>query len=201
MYCPHTAIYVSSYCYVCVLIQRLFSPPFWLAMYLSILWNIKYVCVYTCDTCIAVWGHIYSSMRTHVAVIGQISNMCACTHLVPNETCAWYLYIRCHKQTCVRGMGRWTSASNLLLYICSSIYVSSYYYICVLILLYMCPHTTIYVSSYYYICMKIHQRRIYYYICVLILLYMCRYYISSALVLLYMCPHTTIYTQISLLYI
>jgi hypothetical protein len=37
------------------------------------------------------------------------------------------------------------------------------YYICVLILLYMCPHTTIYVSSYCYICV---------------------------LILLYMCPHT-----------
>jgi hypothetical protein len=29
------------------------------------------------------------------------------------------------------------------------------YYICVLILIYMCPHTTIYVSSYYYICVLI----------------------------------------------
>jgi hypothetical protein len=27
--------------------------------------------------------------------------------------------------------------------------VSSYYYLCVLILLYMCPHTIIYVSSHY----------------------------------------------------
>jgi len=48
----------------------------------------------------------------------------------------------------------------------STLYVSSYYYICVLILLYMRPHTTIYVSSFYYICV---------------------------LILLYMCPHTTIY--------
>ena len=29
----------------------------------------------------------------------------------------------------------------------STVYVSSYYYICVLILLYTCPHTTAYVSS------------------------------------------------------
>ncbi len=29
----------------------------------------------------------------------------------------------------------------------TTIYVSSYYYICVLILLYMCPHTTIYVRN------------------------------------------------------
>jgi hypothetical protein len=52
------------------------------------------------------------------------------------------------------------------MYVSSQHYVSSYYYICVLILLYLssyyyiCPHTTICVSSYYYIC-------------VLILLYVC----------------------------
>jgi hypothetical protein len=62
--------------------------------------------------------------------------------------------------------------------------VSSYCYICVLILLYMCPHTTIYVSSYYFIC-------------VLILPYVCPHtaYVSSycyiyVLILLYVCPHT-----------
>jgi hypothetical protein len=75
----------------------------------------------------------------------------------------------------------------------NTIYVSSYYYICVLIPLYLCPHTpkyvadmrlqavaqfdnTIYVSSYYYIC-------------VLILLYMCHH---ITIILLYMCPHTSI---------
>ncbi len=35
------------------------------------------------------------------------------------------------------------------------IYVSSYYYIRVLILPYMCPHTIIYVSSYYYSCVLV----------------------------------------------
>ncbi len=49
------------------------------------------------------------------------------------------------------------------------LHVSSYCYICVVILLYMCPHTTIYVSSYHYIC-------------VVILLYVSSYY--------YVCPHT-----------
>jgi hypothetical protein len=34
-------------------------------------------------------------------------------------------------------------------------FVRYYYYICVLMLLYMCPHTTICVSSYYYICVLI----------------------------------------------
>jgi hypothetical protein len=61
----------------------------------------------------------------------------------------------------------------------TTLYVSSYYYIC--------PHTTIYVSSYYYICVLI--------------LYMCRHaprYLSSyyyTCVLMHvsaMCPHTTI---------
>ncbi len=44
----------------------------------------------------------------------------------------------------------------------------SSYYICVLILLHMCPHTTTYVSSYYYICV---------------------------LILLHMSPHTTAYVS------
>ncbi len=45
----------------------------------------------------------------------------------------------------------------ILLYMCphTAIYVSSYCYICVLILLYMCPHTAIYVSSYCYICVLV----------------------------------------------
>ena len=49
-------------------------------------------------------------------------------------------------------------------------------YIYVLILLYICPHTTICVSS-----------------CVLI--YMCPHSTSCVLILLYMCPHTTIYVS------
>ena len=52
----------------------------------------------------------------------------------------------------------------------------SYYPICVLILPYVCPHTTLYVSSYYHIS--------YYYIHILILPYMCPHTIMS--------PHTTV---------
>jgi hypothetical protein len=74
--------------------------------------------------------------------------------------------------------------------------MSSYYY--------MCPHTTIYVSSYYCICVLIRtslsapegphsdQTTVYvssyYYICVLILQYVSSYYC--------MCPHTTIYVSL-----
>ncbi len=95
---------------------------------------------------------------------------------------------------------------------CTTIYVSSYCCICVLILLYMCPHTTIYASSYYHICFLIllylcpHTTiyvSSYYYICVLILVYMCSHttmYVSSycyvcVLILLCMCPHTTMYVS------
>jgi hypothetical protein len=46
---------------------------------------------------------------------------------------------------------------------------------CVLILLYMCPRTAIYVSSYYYICVPIlvYMGRHTTFMCVLMLLYMC----------------------------
>jgi hypothetical protein len=70
--------------------------------------------------------------------------------------------------------------------------------ICVLILLYMCPHNTTFVSSYDYmcphatICVLILQYVSSYYICVLMLLYMCPH--------ITMCPHTTICVLI-LLYI
>ena len=49
-------------------------------------------------------------------------------------------------------------------------YVSSYRYVCVLILLYMCPHPAIYLSSYCYI---------------------------SVLIPLYMCPHTAMAMHVS----
>jgi hypothetical protein len=47
----------------------------------------------------------------------------------------------------------------ILLYVCphTTIYVASYSYICVLILLYKCLHTPIYVSAYYFTCGLILQ--------------------------------------------
>jgi hypothetical protein len=38
---------------------------------------------------------------------------------------------------------------RILLCVLILLYVSSYYYVCVLMLLYMCPHTPLYVSAYY----------------------------------------------------
>ena len=64
---------------------------------------------------------------------------------------------------------------------------AAYYYVCVLILLCLCPHASIYVFSYYYTC-------------VLILLHMCphattyvRLPAEALYMCLYMCPHTAIY--------
>ena len=58
----------------------------------------------------------------------------------------------------------------------TTIYVSSYYHMCVLILLYTCPHTTIYHTTIYI--------SSYYPICVLILLYVSSYYCMCVLILL-----------------
>ena len=70
--------------------------------------------------------------------------------------------------------------------------MSSYYYICVVILLYMCRHTTICVLILRY--MRPHSIMCpHTTICVLILLYMCPHRIICVLMLLYMCPHTTMY--------
>jgi hypothetical protein len=61
-----------------------------------------------------------------------------------------------------------------------------YYYTCVLILLYMCPHTTIFVSSYYYMCPHTTIDVSSYY-------YVSSCYHVRVLIPLYKCPHTTRY--------
>jgi hypothetical protein len=80
----------------------------------------------------------------------------------------------------------------ILLYMCphTAVYVSSYCCMCVLILLYVCPHTAVYTAVYL---------SSYCYKCVLILLYVNRPQIAgyvsfcyiSVLILLYICLHTT----------
>jgi hypothetical protein len=102
--------------------------------------------------------------------------------------------------------------------------VSSYYYICVLILLYtcphtyyytkcilgtplsyvrillyMCPHTTIYVSLYYYIYVSSHTCRSVA-VCGASATHSSSYYICVLTLLYvssyyYMCPHTTVYVS------
>ncbi len=90
----------------------------------------------------------YVSIRQHTSAL-EIERVSGTTS-IRQHTSAYVAYVS------IRQRSR-SSASPVLL---------AYYYICVLILPYMCPHTTVYVSSYYYICV---------------------------LILLYMCPHTGAY--------
>jgi predicted ABC-type exoprotein transport system permease subunit len=104
------------------------------------------------------------------------------------------------RQVCTKDAGCYNKYVSSYCRVCTKNSVSSYWYICVLILLYMCPHTAIYASSYCYICVLIllyvssylnqwtchqspsHSRRVctkecglLLYICVLILLYVSSY--------------------------
>ena len=54
----------------------------------------------------------------------------------------------------------------------------------------MCPHTTMCVSSYYYMCVLILCVSSYYYICVLILLYVSAYYYTCGLILLHVSSYS-----------
>jgi len=90
----------------------------------------------------------------------------------------------------------------ILLHMCphTSTYVSSSCYICVLILLHMCPHTTLNVSSSCYMCVLISviYASAYYYTCrhpatrAHAAIYASAYYYICVLILLYMCPHPSI---------
>ncbi len=59
---------------------------------------------------------------------------------------------------------------------------------CVLILLYMCPHTAMYVSSYYYVCVVIL-------LYMSLLVYFCPHTNLCVSSYYYICPHTTIYVS------
>ncbi len=93
-----------------------------------------------------------------------------------------------------QALAQWKTRTHIQKYVydissqvLTTIYVSAYYYVCVLVLLYRRPHTTMCVL----ILVEIHARTCrsmsttsphrYYYMCVFILLNMC--------------PHTTIYVS------
>jgi hypothetical protein len=68
-----------------------------------------------------------------------------------------HTHTHCREREKLRGLEQvWCNTLEILLECYhdisfTSIYVSSYYDICVLVLLHMCPHTATYASSYYYI--------------------------------------------------
>jgi hypothetical protein len=150
--CPHTTIYVSSYCYICVLILLYMCPH--TAIYVS---SYFYICV-------LILLYMCPHTENLEPAFGSLQ--------VPPTSAICLLYVSSYYNICVL----------ILLYMCphTAIYVSSYCYICVLILRTSCtrillcirPHTTIYVSSYsepralvyYYV-----YASSYYYICFLIL--------------------------------
>ena len=86
----------------------------------------------------------------------------------------------------VRALSEQLKSRDRLICVLILLHVSSYCYVCVLILLYMCPHTAVGAAQV--------VRQVY--ICVLILLHMCprtAIYVSSycyvcVLILLHMCP-------------
>ena len=114
--CPHTTVYVSSYYRICVLILLYMCPH--TSVYVSSNYARAPVRAHRYED--KAWGHIYSSMMT------QYSSMR--TNVSSNYARA---PVRADQ----------SSTSRVYCYI-----ASSYCYIFVLILLYMCPHTAIYVS-------------------------------------------------------
>ncbi len=128
--CPHTAIYVSSYCYICVLILYIYVSSYCyvsVSTAASLVVNefgskaTKYVSSYCC-TCVLILLY----MCLHTAI--HVSSYC---YICVSSYC--YVSVSTAASLVVNEFG--SKATK---------YVSSYCYTRVLILLYMCPHTTMY---------------------------------------------------------
>ena len=113
--CPYTTIYVSSYDYICVLILGYMSSRTATCVLIILLY---YICVLIllCHTC------------PHTTIV---------LYICPHTTIVLYM--------CLHTRHRYYTTLDLAVVVFrphTTIYVSSYYYVCVLIL-FMCPHTTI----------------------------------------------------------
>jgi hypothetical protein len=153
------------------------------------------VCVRVC-VCVCMCVCIYVCMYVLVNTIqekkkSRIHETTPHAHtrtMCPDTTCVYRAYAYIYSSMRKPGIYFCVSSVLMLLYMCphTTICVSSHYCICVLILLYMCPHTTaVYLAPHTTICVSSH-----YCICVLTLLYMCPH--TSAV---YLAPHTTIYVS------
>ena len=179
--CPHTTInlfsflhvssYVSSYHYIFVLIS------IYVSAYSLCVSSFLYMCphtparvhptsvlpnrsrLYMCPhTSIYVSAYLYICvliplyMCPHPSIYVS-SFLCMCPHTTARVNPTSFLPNRSSASSTNRPRSQAT-AHSLRLYMCphTSIYVSSYLDICVLIPLYVCPHTSIYVSPYLYIC-------------------------------------------------
>jgi hypothetical protein len=137
-YCmrPHTAIYVSAYCYVCVLMLLYVS---------SCCCMCPHTAIYVSSLAANMPGHIYSSMRTHSAKHVSLyysyyyrSSVFSFTTL--STATKWR---RSHPRTMPKTTRLKVRCSHTIYVSSSTIYVSSYYYVCILILVHMCAHTGI----------------------------------------------------------
>ena len=146
----HTAIYASSYCYICVLILLYMRPHTTISLS-----SYYYICVrillYMCQhTTIYVLILLQVSSYYYICVLMLL-------YMRPHTT----IYVPAYYYICVLLL-LYGVLTLLYMWPHTTIYVSSYY--C------MCPHTTICVSSYYYICVSSYYYTIsvssYYYICV-----------------------------------
>jgi hypothetical protein len=112
--CPHTAIYVSSYCYRCVF--------FLIRLYIYVLHISMYSVVKGKCTCIYVLILLYMCVLVLLCLcVLTLLHLCPRTAIYVSSYCYIYIYVL------------------ILLSMCphTAIYMSSYCYICVLILLYI----------------------------------------------------------------
>jgi hypothetical protein len=199
--CPHT-FYVCPHAYyicvrilsLCVLMLNIYVSAYFLCVSSCLLYmcpHTFYICVLILAICVRIL--IYIGAHTLSADVcwrmltyrRKLTYADVCWRMLTYADVCWRMltYACRWERLCVR-----TATRRTLPTICGLILR----YICVLILLCTCPHTTIYVSSYYYIGAYSHSKDPTNYmwphtcyICVLILRYIC------VLIPLYMCPHAT----------
>jgi hypothetical protein len=181
--CPHTTIYVPSYCYICSSSEPCLLPTRSPGKCYFIFIHFFCFCFYNAVRASRVCG---LRLPPGQAVRGPrytliLLYMCSHTAIYVSLSCYMCLHT-----------GMYVSSYCYVMCPHTAMYVSSYCYICVLILLYMCPHTTIHVSS--YCCMCPHTpfyMSSYCCMCPHTDLYMSSYCFIHVLILLYTCPHTS----------
>jgi hypothetical protein len=195
--CPHTAISLlrlwgaDARAVHCLKARRVRRQVPSSRLILCIIYVILYI-IYMCPhTAISVLYTCVHLLRCPCIIyVCPHPTMCVCPHTARNMCPHTAMHMQASSS---RASSPETSAS--------------YCYTCVLILLYMCPHTTICVSSYYYMCPLTCVRILllcmssYYYMCPHATIYASSHYYICVLRLLYVssycyiCPHTTKYVS------
>ncbi len=124
------------------------------------------------------WHAVYEYVCPHIGLVSDTLCMCMCVLIRLSFTRCWHaVYVCPHKTLILLHMCPCTTKQGV------SRSVTRCWHVCVLILLYVCPHATIFVSLYGY------SRGCHALPCAAGMPYIC------VLILLYMCPHTTIYVS------